>query len=104
MLATSDGADPQFRDDVLRGLASTPKAIPARWLYDSRGSELFDAITRLPSYYPTATETTLLGRTVPDLAERVGAGRAVVEFGAGSLTKMARKILGAVPGLRPAGD
>jgi dimethylhistidine N-methyltransferase len=80
-------ADPQFRADVLRGLASTPKAIPARWLYDSRGSELFDDITRLPSYYPTRTETALLQRIMPEVADRVGPGRAVVEFGAGSLTK-----------------
>ena len=87
MLATSSGADPQFRADVLRGLAATPKAIPARWLYDSRGSELFDAITRLPSYYPTLTETRLLERIMPEVATRVGPGRAVVEFGAGSLTK-----------------
>ncbi len=87
MLATSSAPDPQFREDVLRGLASTPKAIPARWLYDQRGSELFDAITRLPSYYPTRTETRLLERIMPEVAERVGPGRAVVEFGAGSLTK-----------------
>ena len=86
MLATIS-ADPQFRADVLRGLASTPKAVPARWLYDSRGSELFDDITRLPSYYPTRTETALLERIMPEVAERVGPGRAVVEFGAGSLTK-----------------
>jgi dimethylhistidine N-methyltransferase len=84
---TSSAADPQFRRDVLAGLASSPKAIPARWLYDQRGSELFDAITRLPSYYPTRTETSLLERIMPEVAERVGAGRAVVEFGAGSLTK-----------------
>jgi len=86
LLATIS-ADPQFRADVLRGLASTPKAVPARWLYDSRGSELFDDITRLPSYYPTRTETALLERIMPEVAERVGPGRAVVEFGAGSLTK-----------------
>jgi len=80
-------ADPAFRDDVLRGLRQDPPAIPARWLYDERGSELFDAITRLPSYYPTRTETALLQQVMPQIAERVGNGRAVVEFGAGSLTK-----------------
>ena len=79
--------DPQFRADVLAGLASSPRAIPARWLYDQRGSELFDAITQLPSYYPTQTETRLLDLIMPDVATRVGSGRAVVEFGAGSLTK-----------------
>lgn len=87
LLATSSPVNSQFRADVLRGLASTPKAVPARWLYDSRGSELFEAITRLPSYYPTQTETRLLETIMPEVAERVGPGRAVIEFGAGSLTK-----------------
>ncbi|HVF83645.1 MAG TPA: L-histidine N(alpha)-methyltransferase [Sphingomicrobium sp.] len=80
-------ADPAFRDDVLRGLAQQPPAIPARWLYDERGSELFDAITRLPNYYPTRTETALLQSEMPEIAKRIGEGRVVVEFGAGSLTK-----------------
>ncbi len=79
--------DPAFREDVLRGLRQQPPAVPARWLYDERGSELFDAITRLPSYYPTRTETALLESIMPEVAARVGPGRAVVEFGAGSLTK-----------------
>ena len=99
MPGTSEDADPQFRDDVLRGLASNPKAIPARWLYDQRGSELFDAITRLHSYYPTATETALLQDIMPEVAERVGPGRAVVEFGAGSLTKTPILLEAVRPGL-----
>ena len=53
-------ADPAFRADVLNGLAARPRAIPARWFYDRRGSELFEEITRLPEYYPTRTETALL--------------------------------------------
>ena len=87
MLATAEKIDPAFRDDVLRGLAQPIPAIPARWLYDRRGSELFDEITRLPSYYPTRTETALLSESMADIARRVPAGSAVVEFGAGSATK-----------------
>ena len=49
--------DPAFRADVLAGLAAPIKAIPARWFYDRRGSELFEEITRLPEYYPTRTDT-----------------------------------------------
>jgi uncharacterized SAM-dependent methyltransferase len=45
---------------VLDGLAQDPKAIPARWLYDDAGSELFEAITRLPEYYLTRAETAIL--------------------------------------------
>jgi dimethylhistidine N-methyltransferase len=80
-------ADPQFREDVLAGLSAPIPAIPARWLYDRRGSELFDDITRLSSYYPTKTETALLEAIIPELARRISAGTAVVEFGAGSATK-----------------
>ncbi len=80
-------ADPAFRSDVLNGLAEPIPSIPARWLYDRRGSELFDDITRLPTYYPTRTETALLERILPEVADLTGTGGAVIEFGAGSQTK-----------------
>ena len=80
-------ADPQFRADVLAGLSRRPRAIPARWFYDRRGSELFEEITRLPEYYPTVTETALLEAIGDELSEMVGPGRAVVEFGSGSSAK-----------------
>jgi dimethylhistidine N-methyltransferase len=84
---TIEAADPAFRDDVLAGLSAPIPAIPARWFYDRRGSELFDEITRLPSYEVTRIETALLQDIMPEIAERVPVGTAVVEFGAGSATK-----------------
>ena len=87
MLATLDQQTEAFRKDVLAGLSSYIPSVPARWLYDRRGSELFDAITRLPEYYPTRTETALLTSIMPDVAARIPKGAAVVEFGAGSATK-----------------
>ncbi|MGN6269784.1 MAG: L-histidine N(alpha)-methyltransferase [Sphingomonas sp.] len=80
-------ADPHFRADVLEGLARRPRAIPARWFYDRRGSELFEAITKLPEYYPTRTEMGILRAACPEVAGIAGRGRAVVEFGSGSSTK-----------------
>ena len=80
-------ADPAFRADELNGLAARPRAIPARWFYDRRGSELFEAITDLPEYYPTRTETGILRAHAGDVAALTGPGRAVVEFGSGSSTK-----------------
>jgi len=80
-------ADPLFLSDVVSGLKQDPPAIPARWLYDTRGSELFEEITQLPEYYPTRTETALLADIAGDVCEYIGQGRAVVEFGAGSVTK-----------------
>jgi dimethylhistidine N-methyltransferase len=80
-------ADPDFRRDVLSGLAAPVRAIPARWFYDRRGSELFEAITALPEYYLTRTETALLERRCPDVARIAGPGQAVVEFGSGASVK-----------------
>ena len=87
MLATLDAQTEAFRDDVLAGLSAPIPAVPARWLYDHRGSELFDEITRLPTYYPTRTETALLKSIMPEIAARIPRGSAVVEFGAGSAAK-----------------
>jgi L-histidine N-alpha-methyltransferase len=87
LLATLDQQTRAFREDVLAGLSAPTPAVPARWLYDHRGSELFDQITRLPSYYPTRTETAIFHEIMPQVAARVPKGSVVVEFGAGSQTK-----------------
>ena len=82
-----DGVATAFRADVLAGLAQPQKAVPARWLYDDAGSELFEAITQLPEYYPTRAETEILRERGAEFRELIGAGRAVVEFGSGSSVK-----------------
>ena len=81
------GIDRAFRADVLAGLAQEQKAIPARWLYDDAGSQLFEDITQVPEYYPTRTETEILENRGEEFAEAIGPGRAVVEFGSGSSVK-----------------
>ncbi|NNC48876.1 MAG: L-histidine N(alpha)-methyltransferase [Sphingomonas sp.] len=80
-------ADPAFRNDVIRGLQQAQPSIPARWLYDHRGSELFDAITKLDEYYPTRTETAIMRDNAGAIAAAAGTGGALIEFGAGSATK-----------------
>jgi dimethylhistidine N-methyltransferase len=87
LLATLDEQTKAFRHDVLAGLSAPIPAVPARWLYDHRGSELFDEITRLEAYYPTRTESGIFRTIMPEIATRVPTGLAVVEFGAGSATK-----------------
>ena len=88
-----DAAD--FRDAVLRGLAQRQKALPAKFLYDEEGSRLFQKITRLEAYYPTRTETKLLRDHRQEMADLIGPGAILVEFGAGSLEKI-RILLGAM--------
>lgn len=83
----AEGVDLAFRAEVLRGLSERQKAIPARWLYDMTGSELFEEITRLPEYYPSRVETRLLETRAREIAALVGPGSVVVEFGSGSSVK-----------------
>jgi L-histidine N-alpha-methyltransferase len=61
--------------------------VPSRWFYDEAGSRLFEAITRLPEYYPTGAETEILEARRDDFRRLIAPGRAVVEFGSGSSVK-----------------
>ncbi|MEM6908336.1 MAG: L-histidine N(alpha)-methyltransferase [Pseudomonadota bacterium] len=83
----ASGVDLAFRADVLSGFAQTQKALPARWLYDEAGSQLFEDITQLPEYYPTRAETEILAASKSDFAALIGPDRAVIEFGSGSSVK-----------------
>ena len=87
-LAPVDEADRQeFAREVLAGLSREPRAIPARFLYDARGSALFDAICQLPEYYLTRTETQILTQSAGEIARLAGPRCALIEFGSGSSTK-----------------
>ena len=61
-----------FRDAVLKGLGRTPKWILCKFLYDARGSALFEAICRLPEYYPTRTEIAILEANAAEIAAQIG--------------------------------
>jgi len=94
----ADAMQDDFATEVLNGLSRRPRAIPCRFLYDARGSELFERITELEDYYPTRTEIGLLERHAPDIAEMAGAGVAIVEFGSGSSRKT-EILIAALPAL-----
>jgi dimethylhistidine N-methyltransferase len=77
-------APASFLEDVLTGLERSPKALPPKYFYDAKGAALFDAICELPEYYPTRTEVALLNAHGAEIAQRVGPGAAIVEYGSGS--------------------
>jgi L-histidine N-alpha-methyltransferase len=72
--------------DVRTGLTSTPKQLPPVYFYDDRGSQLFDQITRLPEYYPTRAERSILDAHAKDMALLSDADT-LVELGAGTCEK-----------------
>lgn len=78
----------RFLDAVMRGLAAAPKAIPCRFLYDERGSQLFDAICEQPEYYPTRAELRILNQRAAEIADLIGPGAQLIELGSGSSRKV----------------
>src|SRR5450830_2018031 len=103
-LARSSRPQPQiteasaFGTDVLEGLSTTPKRVPAKYFYDDADSQLFERITEMPEYYPTRCEMRILRDRAADIARLISAGAALVEFGSGS-NKKARILLRAAPPL-----
>src|SRR3546814_13229660 len=73
---------------MCHALATRPHRLSPKYLDDEQGSALFDRICELPEYYPTRTELALLARHGGDIAQRLGPGAEIVEFGAGSLQKI----------------
>ena len=84
-----------FACSLYSGLSKTPKEIACKFFYDDAGSRLFDRICELPEYYQTRTEVRLLKHHAGEIAQLMGGGVEIVEFGAGSLRKV-RSLLDAV--------
>lgn len=76
-----------FSKAVRAGLTARIKHIPARFLYDDKGSDLFERITKLPEYYLTRAEHEILTANADAIAASVGGDPLLVEFGSGSSTK-----------------
>src|SRR5450759_3855667 len=85
-----------FEDDVLAGLRTTPKRVPAKYFYDGAGSQLFERITELPEYYPTRCEMRILRDHAGDIAKLIPQGAALVEFGSGAVRYQLGYIAGVV--------
>jgi len=83
-----DATGPAFREDVIAGLASSPKALSPKHFYDERGSQLFEAICAQPEYYLTRTEEAILRAAADEIAAQVGPDALVVELGSGASRKV----------------
>lgn len=84
----SDPSTLAFLNDVVMGLSDTPKRLPPKWFYDAVGARLFEDICETPEYYPTKTETAILQASAGDIADELGIGAVLVEFGSGSMNKV----------------
>jgi L-histidine N-alpha-methyltransferase len=83
--------DEEIARDVLKGLTSDQKFIPSKYFYDERGSHLFEEICRLPEYYQTRTEISILEENAGKIVESFDGGD-LVEMGSGANWKICRLI------------
>ncbi len=86
-----DANEQSFAESVAGGLTSDPKWLHCRWLYDARGSELYEKITEQPEYYLTRTEDGILAEYAPEIRAAVG-DTTLVELGSGSSSKTRRLV------------
>ena len=77
----------KVREEIYTGLKAFPKYISSKFFYDERGSELFEAITKLNEYYPTRIEKKIistigkgLNLDFPELS--------IIELGSGDSSKI----------------
>ena len=80
-------AQQSFLNEVLAGLAKSQKQIPAKFFYDRRGCELFSTICELPEYYLTHTEIAMMQQLAVEMAQLLGAGCLLIEYGSGTSRK-----------------
>jgi dimethylhistidine N-methyltransferase len=84
--------------EVLNGLTKPKKELPSKLFYDATGSVLFDEITRLPEYYLTRTEMSIMEDNIKEIGGLLGEGTVLIELGSGSSRKI-RLLLDNIPGL-----
>jgi len=79
--------DTELLEIVQHGLGLKPKRLPSWLFYDARGSELFEQICEQPEYYLTRSEIALMDEHAASIADALGQGVRLVEYGSGNARK-----------------
>ena len=79
-----------IRDELIAGLLAPQAFTSPKYLYDTLGSRLFQAICELPEYYPTRTEAAIFDRHADEIGHSIGQGSTLIDLGAGNCAKAAR--------------
>ncbi len=87
--------DHSYEKEILSGLSRKHKAISPKFLYDQKGSEIFERICELEEYYPIHSETEILKLFSAEIVEQIGHDSIIIEPGCGSCEKI-RYLLGAM--------
>lgn len=83
----SDLGIDNVRNEILHGLLAENKYISSKFFYNEKGSKLFELITKLPEYYPTRTEKSIIKSIAPEIMSTVK-NLDIIEFGSGDCSKI----------------
>lgn len=73
-----------FARDVLNGLEQSPKRLPSKYFYDTKGDELFQQIMHMPEYYLMNSELDIFQSQKQDILATIGHTHFdLIELGAG---------------------
>jgi L-histidine Nalpha-methyltransferase len=86
--AHASAIDTSLAQEIIRGLSSSPKTLPAKAFYDPMGALLFERICGLPEYYLTHAEIEILRARAAEIASLAGPRCALVEYGSGAGLKV----------------
>lgn len=78
----------QFLQDALAGLAADPPQLPCKYLYDERGSALFEDICATDDYYVTRADLALHQAHTAEIVETIGPDAHFIELGSGAGIKI----------------
>lgn len=78
----------QFLAEVLNGLRKEQKELPTKYLYDKRGSQLFESICLLDEYYVPNVEESIVESHISEIAGLIGTGALLIEYGSGNCRKV----------------
>ncbi len=76
-----------LRREITAGLTSVNKYISSKFFYDEAGSKLFEEITRLPEYYLTRTEKSILEKVALKIGRQLK-NVDIIELGSGDCSKI----------------
>ena len=77
----------RFRTEVLNGLQQPQKELPPKYLYDERGSYLYERICTLDEYYLPRTEVAIMETYIEEIVTLLGPNVCLIEYGCGNCTK-----------------
>ncbi len=86
-LSTNGRLTGKVANEIVAGLSKPQKELPAKFFYDETGSQLFEQICELEEYYPTRTETEILGKNISAIAQTLEGVEVLIEYGSGSSQK-----------------